>query len=278
MALNVAYADITATPVTTPTPGEYPEMAMAVDNDGCAVLLPTSVSKTDKDVVVTIFRKDFTVEKQFTIKNIVTSYSEENEIRIDLENLQLEPGRPRDIYITKNFFVKNDKWCIIVSERTSSTLSYKIVDEDGNDLGAVPCCEDYYGQPNALPIIYLDDYFKGTPYLISSVRTSMGDRLFQVYTLGAHSSINKVEVENFTSVHPNPFNFGQNVTVKFDRLADEATFISVVDISGRQVYHKKIKLGENIHTIPNISFSHGHYIYTIIYKDGNSISGKLLAK
>ena len=66
--------------------------------------------------------------------------------------------------------------------------------------------------------------------------------------------------------------------MNFEQPADDATFFSVLDMKGRQVYCRRVNPGDNSFRLSGTRFGHGHYIYTVVYKDGNSVTGRLMAE
>lgn len=80
------------------------------------------------------------------------------------------------------------------------------------------------------------------------------------------------------NAYPNPLPAGRTLTVDFQKAADDATYFSITDMTGRQVYRHKVKAGETSCQFNNRRLGHGHYVYTVIYKDGTSVSGRLMAE
>lgn len=81
-----------------------------------------------------------------------------------------------------------------------------------------------------------------------------------------------------SNAYPNPLPAGRTLTVDFQKAADDATYFSITDMTGRQVYRHKVKAGETSCQFNNRRLGHGHYVYTVIYKDGTSVSGRLMAE
>ena len=258
IAVNTAYAEITFSHQTGTYPGYYPQTAMKVEDEG-AIFQPAVVFESGTDIVVTIFAggKNFAVEKQFTI------YINAD---MELESLYIQSIHLREITVTKNFFVKNGKWCVAFSNEEGRII---VIDEEGNILGTLPECEFSME-------IFLDGLTYGNPYLI--VRDENGIYSLCSFTNTAESGIKSAKVNSVTSAYPNPLPAGATFTVNFEQPADDATFFSVLDMKGRQVYCRRVKPGDNSFRLSGTRFGHGHYIYTIVYKDGNSVTGRLMAE
>lgn len=274
MTTTMTAAPLTSSPVTKIYPGGCPSIAMTVDEDDVAVMQPAVTSVSGKDVEVTIFGEKFAVEKQFTIPNVVVNW----ESRYDYSKgatipygLWIESADLQSVVVTKNFFVKNNKWCVTFLHREESTrdTEYIVIDEDGNNLGILPKSE-------AVPCIFLDSFYCGTPFIL------LGDEepesTFQLYTFTGNSGVENKKVASFSAAYPNPLPAGQTLNVTFENEADDATYFTVLDMWGRQVYRRKIKPGETSCQISGARFGHGQFIYTIVYGNGESVSGKLLSE
>lgn len=283
MAANVTRAEITATPVfPAGYLAETPEIAMTVDEDNMAVMQRAMVYESGRDVEVVIFGEKFTVEKQFTLHDVVTerdnngSYVSKD--YVSLYNLSIKEI-DSEVMVSRNFFVKNNKWCVVLRYSTGSYPDgvrwYKVMDEDGNLLGEIPEMSKWEWAN-----ILLDGLYKGTPYLFVGKGSGFGGETCQLYTFTGtgQSGIEPVKVAALSRAYPNPLPSGQTFNVELSKPADEATFFSVVDMNGRQVLRRKIPFGESCYRLSGSRFGRGHYVYTVIYKDGESVTGRLMAE
>lgn len=257
----MAKAELTATAVTAVYPGECPKAAMDVGADGIASFYPAVVYTSGNDVEVVIFGEKFSIIKQFTLHDVVNPSTGKAPSGIWLESVDMQ-----SVVVFKNFFVKNDKWCVVLGQGHETPIF--VIDEDGSDLGTLPdCCSN--------PCIFLDGFMSGTPYLLAAV---VYERDFQLYTFTGTSAIEANKVATFPKAYPNPLPAGATFTVDFGRVADTATFFSVLDMNGRQVYRTKVKPGDASLELFGARFGRGQYVYTVVYGDGETISGKLLAE
>lgn len=279
MAVNVARAELTATsvlPVSYPVP--CPNMAMTVDEEDVAVMQPAIAYESGKDVEVVIFGEKFTVEKQFTLHDVLTEHKDDGSDDISLYKLWVKSADLQSVVVSRNFFAKNDKWCVLLCYSTGSysdrTDRLKVVDEDGNILGELPEM-----QMGADASIFLDGFFMGTPYLYIQYDENENES-FRLYTFTGtgQSGIESMKVATLSRAYPNPLPSGQMFNVELSKPADGATFFSVTDMSGRQVLRRKIPAGESCYQLSGARFGHGHYVYTVIYKDGESVTGRLMAE
>ncbi len=273
LSASTAKAQITPNPVFPgPQYGYTPEMAMSVGNDGQAVFQPAVYEEKGNDIEVTVYGPKFVVEKQFTLKNALKS----GYAHCYLDDLFLRTVDIDDIIVTRNFFVKNDKWCIIVvnyNDNANDEIAI-LFDEDGNEIGDVS-----FVRTRGMDDIVLDGFYKGTPYLYEYIHKSDGyDECFQLYTFTGTNSIQAVKAASFNAAYPNPLPAGQTFTVDFADPADDATFFCVIDMNGRQVYRRKIASGQTTYKLTGSRFGRGNYVYTVVYGDGHSATGKLIAE
>lgn len=276
MAANAAYAELTATPVTGWYPGgDSPEAAMLVDEEEVAVLTPVVVYESGNDVEVVFlggFGDGIHVGKHFTLHDVLRGNRYEPDA-VHLDGLWIESADIATVMVSKNFFVKNDKWCVIFKHILADGNSEEliVIDEDGNNLGVLPDPDAIFHQ------IFLDGFYCGTPYLCVSKENSE-DADFRLYTFTGKAGVVANKVTSISGAYPNPLPAGQTLTVSLDRAADNATFFTVTDMSGRQAYRSRVTPGENSFRLSGKRFGHGRYVYTVIYGDGESVSGNLMAE
>lgn len=257
-----AKAELTATPVTEVYPRSCPSAAMEVDNDGIASFYPAVVYASGTDVEVVIFDEKFSILKKFTLKDALDATVSE------LTGLWIESIDMQSVVVSKNFFAKNDKWCVTVQQGSYSSAVITVIDEDGKELGTLP-------QSSEEPCLFLDGFSFGTPYLLIS--NGYGES-FQLYTFTGNAGVEASKVASFPKAYPNPLPAGAAFTVDFAQAADNATFFTVLDMNGRQVYRTKVKPGETSFELSGARFGHGQYVYTVVYGNGEAVSGKLLAE
>lgn len=273
MAANIVHAEFTPKPIlSTSNLPHSPEMALTVDEEEVGVMQPAVVYESGNDIEVAIFGEKFAVEKKFTIHDFATKYNTDAYDRIFMDHMWISSVDTQDVVVTRNFFIKNNKWCILLCLQKGVNYpdiiyKYIVIDEDGNNLGEVPCDND--GEVGDL---FFDGFYQGHPYL----KREEENGTLQLYTFTGQAGIEPVKVASFAKAYPNPLPAGQTFHVDLTQAADEATYISVVDMNGRQVLRKKIAYGETSCQISGIR--HGQYIYTVIYKNGESVSDKLIAE
>lgn len=266
LSVNAMHADITAIPVVSESHSSSTlGIAMDVDEDGVATFSPVTAHKSGTDVNVVIFGPKCSIVRKFTIGNMPDNAS--------IESAWIESADLASVYITRNFYVKNDKWCVVLNQ--NQTLM--VIDEDGNNLGNLPT--DLIGTNLD---IFLDGFYQGTPYMLGVSSGPAHDwsdyecRLYSFTTNGAGIGVS--EVKSVMNAYPNPLPVGHTFNVDLPQSADDATFLCVTDMNGRQVCRRKVPCGETGYKFSGLRFGHGHYIYTIIYGDGKSVSGKLIAE
>ena len=91
--------------------GGYMGGAMVVgDRDGwVSSIRAASVVKSGNDATFTIYDDHLNVEKTFTLHGIIDEYTH-------IEEIWVESLDCTNIIVSKNFFVKNDKWCVATSK------------------------------------------------------------------------------------------------------------------------------------------------------------------
>ena len=261
---GAAFAQITPTLAYT---GKRPKIAMDVNSSNTAEFLPVGVEESGDDVEVALLNSLFSAERQFTIKNALRNNTGGNTGYI--KELYIESFDTEPVMLTRNFFVKNDKWCAVVS----LSEAYYLIDEDGNNLGTLP---DELFSNEQLGDIYLSGFDKGTPFW--GVGDGFKDIYYNMYTFTGKAGIEPTLVSSFKSAYPNPLPAGEAFNVSLPQPADDATFFCVTDMKGRQVCRRKVTAGETTYSLTGSRFSHGHYVYTVIYGDGTTASGRLMAE
>lgn len=248
------------------------EGAMNVNNEGVAEVMLSYAYKSGSDIEAVIFNRFGGVEKQFTIKNVINN---PGKCEYYIEGLDIHTASLESIVVSRNLFVKNDKWCILLNitefenDLPVSKGTY-VIDEDGKNHGVFPKeLPDGWSYSS----LYMSQLYQGTPFL---AYYSMD--CYRLYSFTGKSGIEPTLVSSFKSAYPNPLPEGATFNVSLPQAADDATFFCVTDMSGRQVLRRKVAAGETSYRLSNARFSHGHYIYTVIYSDGTAVSGRLMAE
>ena len=238
--------------------------AMVVDpyEDWVSSIRSASVVESGNDATITIYDDQLNVEKTFTLHGIIDEDTH-------IEDLWVQSLDCVDIIVSKNFFVKNDKWCVA----TNKYISYEeglltVYDEDGNNLGNFTVSNQGTG-------IWLSYVYEGVPFLkISDDYTDA----YTYYTFTGESSVNPVvAMQKSTVGYPNPVSQGGTFTVELGKEADHSTRFVVLDMNGRRVMSRNIKPGSTDFSLSN-RFANGHYIFNVIYGDGTVESGRLLSE
>ena len=234
--------------------------AMVVNDEGwVSSIRSASVVESGNDATFTIYDDHLNVEKTFTLHGIIDEYTHTYIDEIWVKSLDC-----KDIIVSKNFFVKNDKWCVATSKYKSGYDGeglLTVYDEDGNNLGSFTVIDT--------PCIWLSQIYEGVPFL--NISTSY-------YIFTGESSVNPVVAMQKSAVgYPNPVSQGGTFTVVLGKEADRSTRFVVLDMNGRSVMSRNIKPGSTDFSLSN-RFANGHYIFNVIYGDGTVESGRLLSE
>ena len=248
--------------------GGYMGGAMVVgDRDGwVSSIRAASVVKSGNDATFTIYDDHLNVEKTFTLHGIIDEYTH-------IENTWVDSFDCLYIIVSKNFFVKNDKWCVATRKynNDSGEELFTVYDEDGNNLGSFTVS----GNPH----IWLSQSYEGVPFLmIGNDDPSDPSGSATLYTFTGESSVSPVVAMQKSAVgYPNPVSQGGTFTVVLGKEADHSTRFVVLDMNGRRVMSRNIKPGSTDFSLSN-RFANGHYIFNVIYGDGTVESGRLLSE
>lgn len=241
--------------------------AMVVNDEGwVSSIRSASVVKSGNDATFIIYDDHLNVDKTFTLHGIIDEYT-----YTDIEGLWVESLDCTEIIVSKNFFVKNDKWCVATAkykdgnEYSEGLLT--VYDEDGNNLGSFTV--------KTSPQIWLSYAYEGVPFLLISDDFTYFNAF---YTFTGESSVNPVVAMQKSAVgYPNPVSHGGTFTVVLGKEADHSTRFVVLDMNGRRVMSRNIKPGSTDFSLSN-RFANGHYIFNVIYGDGTVESGRLLSE
>ena len=258
-----AMAQVTPKPVHV----GYLGHAMAVDDEGwVSYMRGVDCESSGNDVTFTIYDDHLNVDKTFTLRGIV-GYK-------DIAWIKLSHVNYEKIVVSKNFFVKNDKWCVATGKYKNGYDGeglLTVYDEDGNNLGSFTVSDE--------PDIWLSYAYEGVPFLMISDYGTHGEIVSKTfYTFTGESSVNPVVAMQKSAVgYPNPVSQGGTFTVVLGKEADRSTRFVVLDMNGRSVMSRNIKPGSTDFSLSN-RFANGHYIFNVIYGDGTVESGRLLSE
>ena len=238
--------------------------AMVVNDEGwVSSIRSASFVESGNDATFTIYDDHLNVEKTFTLHGIIDEYTH-------IEEIWVESLDCTNIIVSKNFFVKNDKWCVATSKYKNvydGEGLLTVYDEDGNNLGSFTVSEK--------PYIWLSQLYEGVPFLRARDEEK---RCYTFYTFTGESSVNPVVAMQKSAVgYPNPVSQGGTFTVVLGKEADRSTRFVVLDMNGRSVMSRNIKPGSTDFSLSN-RFANGHYIFNVIYGDGTVESGRLLSE
>lgn len=238
--------------------------AMVVNDEGwVSSIRSASFVESGNDATFTIYDDHLNVEKTFTLHGIIDEYTH-------IDKIWVESLDCTNIIVSKNFFVKNDKWCVATSKYKNGYDGegfLTVYDEDGNNLGSFTVSEE--------PDIWLSYAYEGVPFLESY---DSPVNAYTYYTFTGESSVNPVVAMQKSAVgYPNPVSQGGTFTVVLGKEADRSTRFVVLDMNGRSVMSRNITPGSTDFSLSN-RFANGHYIFNVIYGDGTVESGRLLSE
>lgn len=220
-------------------------------------------------MVYTILDSNWNILESFTFHGIVEEETidsnGEEYTRTYNRGTELESnGVTREtIVATKNIFTSDNKWTVFISEKEG----YCLYDEDGNRLGLLPL-------DGARGEIWFRDVKNTQPFFFTIRNNTMTVWDFKGNSAGAYSP----QVRTVLSGYPNPLPKGETFTVELPKVSDGRTVVVVTDMSGRQVYRDGVAQGQETVRITPDSVAEGMLIYTVIYGDGETVSGRLIAK
>ena len=259
-----AMAQVTPKPVLQID--SYMQGAMVVNDEGwVSSIRSVSFVESGNDATFTIYDDHLNVEKTFTLHGIIDEYT-------NIEDTWVDSFDGLLIIVSKNFFVKNDKWCVATSKYYNNNDSGEgilitVYDEDGNNLGRFTVSDFYH--------IWLSQAYEGVPFLMIGNYDTESETL---YTFTGESSVSPVVAMQKSAVgYPNPVSHGGTFTVVLGKEADHSTRFVVLDMNGRRVMSRNIKPGSTDFSLSN-RFANGHYIFNVIYGDGTVESGRLLSE
>lgn len=285
MAASLSPSVLYKTPAATNDDDESVLM-VAYDNDRDETLSWALKEDKGEDVAISIFNDQFQIVKSFTLKGIRKS-QEINGEQVGnsyVTGLVVRGGDYQEMLATRNVFTNDGKWCVIVRSwqddpvTNTTNLKLEVYNEDGENLGELPLSS---GDDT-------DALWDGE-FIFSRVFDCGGGLYY--YTVGAEShytiwsftgnsgisapAANKVSA---LKAYPNPLPADSRLNIELERPADGNTFLSVIDMKGRQIMRKRLAPGTSTTTVDGGRLHGGILIYTVSYGDGEIASGKLCAE
>lgn len=285
MAASLSPSVLYKTPAATNDDDESVLM-VAYDNDRDETLSWALKEDKGEDVAISIFNDQFQIVKSFTLKGIRKS-QEINGEQVGnsyVTGLVVRGGDYQEMLATRNVFTNDGKWCVIVRSwqddpvTNTTNLKLEVYNEDGENLGELPLSS---GDDT-------DALWDGE-FIFSRVFDCGGGLYY--YTVGAEShytiwsftgnsgisapAANKVSA---LKAYPNPLPADSRLNIELERPADGNTFLSVIDMKGRQIMRKRLAPGTSATTVDGGRLHGGILIYTVSYGDGEIASGKLCAE
>lgn len=138
---------------------------------------------------------------------------------------------------------------------------------DGDKVGEIPCS----GEQTAG--FWVNGFHDVNPIYCNSMEDGL-----HFYSFTDSNGVFAPKDITTLSGYPNPLPKGEPFTVELPRPSDNGTFVTVSDMNGRQVYRSRIAPGNESSSFRLRNASDGLLIYTVIYGDGTSVSGRLIAK
>ncbi len=170
------------------------------------------------------------------------------------------------VYVTRGLFTNDNKWCYCLADESGRAYVYN---EDGNLVGELPLNFLDLLDEYAWPEFHLSNVYSGKPF-ISTTHFSESDDdptinyIWSFYgTSGTWAPTVKMQVR----AYPNPLPGGELLTIELPEPAGADTFVCINDLRGRQVFRRRVNVGETSFKVHN-RFSHGAYVYTVINKSG----------
>lgn len=232
------------------------------------------------DAKFTIYNRDLSVMKQFTIPNV---YIDESSYSVSVTNLIHEytyKNDDIDIYCTQNLFNSDEKIEVVICEcvKKDGEYSYtnRIYNEDGDYLGFISL-ED--GSPMGIYDVNEDG---SCLYLVLETYVYVDSK--DVYSVSFYSFTDGSGVESpklvrtVSRAYPNPLPSGRSLTIDFATSMTSAGYVQVADLSGAVVYRAEVESGASRVNVPARCLRGGTYVYSL-YCNGEVVdSGKILTK
>jgi len=230
-----------------------------------------SLEEIGSDAKITIYNDDLSIKEQFTLKGVVSYERPEYSYVYDIQ-YNLHSPRTDGIIATRGLFTKDGSWVIAVYKNDDKDRSERIIlySSEGKKLCELPKIDEYAYAPC---FICMSGLYARTPYYCIDA-----DDGTIVYTFeDVNGVVIPKAVASNVKAYPNPLPSGTPLTIDLEREADSNTILTITDLNGRQVCRERVLPGlASVRVSPK--FSRGLHIYTVIYSDGESFSGKVAAE
>lgn len=279
MAASLSPSVLYKTPAATNDDDESVLM-VAYDNDRDETLSWALKEDKGEDVAISIFNDQFQIVKSFTLKGIRKSQEINGEQvgNTYVKGLEVRGVDTQEMLATRNVFTNDGKWCVLVSSwqedpvAGTSNSKLEVYNEDGENLGELPRSMEYDGE-----------------FIFSRVFDRGGELYYMTYdqdysriiwSFTGNSGISAPAANNAPALkaYPNPLPADSRLNIELERPADGNTFLSVIDMKGRQIMRKRLAPGTSATTVDGRRLHGGMLIYTVSYGDGEIASGKLCAE
>jgi len=235
-----------------------------------------SLEEIGSDAQITIYNDDLSIKEQFTVKGVISYEIMENgyqnyKSRVGATWFNIDINPTSDIIATRGLFTKDSSWVITVrnddDHNSTRTILYS---SEGKKLCELPKL-DYHEQG----FICLSGLTARTPYYCIHGEDS---GTITIYTFeDVNGVVTPKAVASNVKAYPNPLPSGTPLQIDLNREADNNTILTITDLDGRQVCRERVRPGlASVRVSPK--FSRGLHIYTVIYSDGESFSGKVAAE
>lgn len=267
--------------VILPNTAEY--VGMAQDGN---LLRTVSVERDDVDAIMTVYDSEFNIIDKFTVPNCYEKYVDEYDGHIWwkrkfeklLPPVGLTSGSHEYIFVTRDIFTHDGEWSIVMEDEIND--GYYVCNTKGERLFELPV-DIYYDDD----VTYCGDlFFVGfdkAPVYMTTRSGYIGDEYKSEMIIWKFESTNgayaPVVANSIATAYPNPLPSGQALTISLPKPADNRTVVTITDMSGRQQLHRNVRQGESEITV-SPRFAQGLHIFTVIYSDGTTASGKVVAK
>lgn len=264
-----------------------PELSVSYETDGVSLLdgkyyFTTVECVNGSDAKFTIYNRDLTVMKEFTIYGVSANLQEDEHISFgETDVCYSEKNDDVDLLCTQKLFNTDDKIEILIATAKNdyTVWDYKIYSEDGSYLGSLSTLiPDLDLNSGAVMYVYEADEARDKLYLAFEIYSSDSWGMkFYSFTNGSGVESPKL-LRSISKAYPNPLPSGRSLTIDFATLMTSAGYVQVTDLSGAVVYRAEVEAGSDSVNVPARCLRGGTYVYSV-YSNGSVIdSGKILTK
>jgi len=283
LCISVASCVLSITHAVEPQKLTLPgELYYALDGDKRYF---ASLEEIGSDARITIYNADFSIKEQFTVEGVISYEIKTSEYNgekykkytagVDIINFNLDFYDNSGIIASRGIFTQDGSWVILVSHVNELERNYYLYSSKNKKI----CPLQSRGY------IALSEIANGTPYYYTTEEVSneldgqyLSDSITTIWSFNdVNGVITPTAIASSVKAFPNPLPAGTTLKIDLNREADNNTILTITDLDGRQEYRKRVRPGEtSVQVSPK--FSHGLHIYTIIYSNGESYSGKVAAE